>query len=77
MITAKQFNETYNEWKRQLQKSSEMIERSSEVRKYLIKNSGDGSYEDLLSQAVNCIADLTGDECFRKQVLENIKRRKS
>ena len=76
MITAKQYTETYERYTRMLQKNAERIVKSSETRKYLIKNSTEAPLVELLAQAVNCIADLTGDECFRKEVINNLERRR-
>ena len=75
MISAKQYTDTYNQWKEQLRKANVAIENSTECRKYLIKNSAAASYKEMLVQAVKCIADLTGDECFRKEVIRNLERR--
>lgn len=76
MITAQKYTETYNLWKDQLRDGAEKIVRSSEARKYLIQNSSDGDPLDLLQAAVNCIYDLTGDQCFLKEVTEKIERRR-
>ena len=75
MISAKQYTDTYNQWREQLQKANVAIEKSTECRKYLIKNSATAPYDEMLIQAVECIADLTGDECFRKQVIKNLEGR--
>lgn len=77
MITAKQYTDTYNLWRAQLRDGADKIIRSSEVRKYLIQNSDSAPLEDLLIEAVKCIADLTGDTVFQKEVLNNIERRKN
>ena len=76
MITAQKYTETYNLWKAQLQDGADKIVRSSECRKYLIKNSSDGDPLDLLQEAVNCIYDLTGDRCFLKEVTKGIEERR-
>lgn len=76
MITAQKYTETYNLWTDQLRENAERIVRSSEARKYLIKNSAEAPLEDLLIVAVKCIADLTGDTVFQKEVIRNIERRK-
>ena len=76
MITAQKYTETYNLWTRQLRENSERIVRSSEARKYLIKNSADAPLEDLLIEAVKCISDLTGDTILPKTVIRNLARRK-
>lgn len=75
MISAKQYTDTYNQWREQLRKANVAIEKSAECRKYLIKNSATAPYDEMLIQAVECIADLTGDECFRKQVIKNLEGR--
>lgn len=76
MITAKQYTETYERYTQMLQKNAERIVKSSETRKYLIKNSAEAPLVEMLVQAVSCIADLTGDECFRKEVINNLERRR-
>ena len=77
MITAKQYTDTYNTWRRQLMENAERIADSSECRKTLIKNADTADVLDLLQEAVNCIYDLTGDQCFLKQVTESIERRRT
>ena len=77
MITAQKYTETYNLWKAQFQDGADKIVRSSEARKYLIKNSSDGDPLELLQAAVNCIYDLTGDKCFLKEVTQAIERRRT
>ena len=77
MITAKQYTDTYVEYKRMLREHSERIFKSTEYRKTLIKNAGTADVLDLLQEAVNCIYDLTGDQCFLKQVTESIERRRT
>ena len=62
MITAQKYTETYNLWTEQLRENAERIVRSSEARKYLIKNTELADPLDLLQEAVNCIYDLTGDQ---------------
>lgn len=76
MITAKQYTDSYNRYTQMLRDYSENIEKSSECRKYLIKNTDTGDLLDLLQEAVNCIYDLTGDRCFLKEVTEAIERRR-
>ena len=77
MITAKQYTDTYVEYKQMLREYNENIERSTECRKLLIKNAATADPFDLLQEAVNCIYDLTGDKCFLKEVTEAIERRKT
>ena len=76
MITAKQYTETYVRYRQMLRDYNENIEKSSECRKTLIKNADTADPLDLLQEAVNCIYDLTGDQCFLKQVTDAIERRK-
>lgn len=76
MITAQKYTETYNLWTEQLQENAERIIRSSEARKYLIKNSAEAPLEDLLLEAVKCISDLTGDTILTKTVIRNLERRR-
>ena len=76
MITTKQYTDTYNAWKQMLRDYNENIEKSTECRKTLIKNADTADVLDLLQEAVNCIYDLTGDQCFLKQVTESIERRR-
>ena len=76
MITAKQYTDSYNRYTQMLRDYSENIEKSSECRKTLIKNTETADPLDLLQEAVNCIYDLTGDRCFLKQVTEAIERRR-
>ena len=77
MITAKQYTDSYNRYTQMLREYNENIERSTECRKYLIKNTSSADPFDLLQEAVNCIYDLTGDKCFLKEVTEAIERRKT
>ena len=76
MITAKQYTDTYVEYKRMLREHSERIFKSTECRKTLIKNADTAEPFDLLQEAVNCIYDLTGDRCFLQEVTEAIERRR-
>ena len=76
MITAKQYTETYVEYRRMLRENAERISHSTECRKTLIKNADTADVLDLLQEAVNCIYDLTGDECFLKSVTNSIERRR-
>ena len=76
MITAKQYTDTYIAYKRMLRDYNENIEKSSECRKTLIKNTDTADPLDLLQEAVNCIYDLTGDRCFLQEVTEAIERRR-
>lgn len=76
MITAKQYTDSYNRYTQMLREYNENIERSTECRKYLIKNTSSEDPLDLLLRAVRCIYDLTGDKCFLKEVTEAIERRR-
>ena len=58
-----------------VQKNFEIMSKSSECRIYFNKYAATAPYEELLLKAINCIADLTGDEVFRKQVTASIERR--
>ena len=77
MISVQQYTDNFNMWQDQLRENAERIVKSSECRKYLIKNSHDGDPLELLQAAVNCIYDLTGDKCFLKEVTQAIERRKA
>lgn len=76
MISTKQFTDRYNQWTEQLRESAARMSRSSTCRSFLIKNAERGDPLVLLQEAVNCIYDLTGDECFLKEVTQAIERRK-
>ena len=76
MITPKQYTDTYIAYKRMLRDYNENIEKSSECRKFLIKNVDTADALELIQIAVNCIYDLTGDKCFLKEVTEAIERRR-
>lgn len=76
MISTKQYTDTYNTWRKILREYSERMFLSSECRKKLIKESSDGDLTELLLVAVDCIYDLTGDECFLKEVKANLERRR-
>lgn len=75
--TIQQYTEAYNRWSKELMNNAERIKDSSECRKYLTKNAHSAPLEDLLIAAVNCIYDLTGDSQFRRQVIEDIERRRN
>ena len=76
MITAQKYTDTYNLWKAQLRENAEILTQSSECRKYLIKNTDTEDPLELLQVAVTCIYDMTGDQCFLKEVTQAIGRRK-
>ena len=42
--------------------------RSGETRAWLMKNIGEAPEQEVIKRAIECIADLTGDECLRKKV---------
>lgn len=77
MISTKQYTDTYNTYRKFLREYSERMFLSSECRKTLIKESSNGDPLDLLRVATECIYDLTGDECFRTEVLANLERRRN
>lgn len=74
--TIQQYTEAYERWSEELRKNFQRIEDSSECRMYLVKNAKTAPMADLLIAAVNCIYDLTGDSQFRRQVIEDIERRR-
>lgn len=75
MITAKQYTDTYNQYRKMLREYSEIIFKSDEYRKTLTLHVRDYSDRELLITAVECIYSMTGDECFKKEVIDVIKRR--
>lgn len=75
MITAKQYTDTYERYTQYLRENAEKIVKSSETRKYLMKNTATAPWEELLMAAVECISDLTGDTILPKHVAEQIERR--
>lgn len=60
-----------------VKKNVEIMMASSECRKYLVKNARTAPMADLLIAAVECIYDLTGDSQFRRQVIDEIERRRN
>lgn len=70
MITATQYTRTFESWQKILRDESARIARSGETRAWLMKNLGTASDGEVIKRAVECIADLTGDECLRKKVRE-------
>ena len=52
MISTKQYTDNFNRWQDSLRKSSEMLFKSSECRKTLIKNADTADVLDLLQEAV-------------------------
>lgn len=77
MISTKQYTDTYNTYRKILREYSERMFLSSECRKTLIKESSNGDLLELLRVATECIYNLTGDECFRTEVLANLERRRN
>lgn len=76
VITVKQYTDTYDRYHQYLRENAERIVKSSETRKYLMNESATAPLEDLLTEAVKCISDLTGDSILAKHVIKNIERRK-
>mgnify|MGYP003417129367 FL=1 len=70
MITVTQYTRTYEAARKILRDESVRIARSGETRAWLMKNIGKASDGEVIRRAVECIADLTGDECLRKKVRE-------
>lgn len=60
-----------------VQKNFEIMSKSSDCRAYFNKYAASANYKDLLLMAINCIADLTGDEVFRTKNLKTINERNS
>lgn len=58
-----------------VQKNFEIMSKSSDCRIYFNKNAATASYKELLLAAINCIADLTGDEVFRTRNIQTISER--
>lgn len=68
MITATQYTRIYEAHQRMLHEEAQRIARSSDTRSWLMKNIGKAPEQEVIKRAVECIADLTGDECLRKKV---------
>ena len=68
MITPTQYTRTYEAHQRVLHDEAKRIARSSETRSWLMKNIGKAPEQEVIKRTVECIADLTGDECLRKKV---------
>lgn len=68
MISPSQYTRTYEAHQRVLQDEAKRIARSSDTRSWLMKNIGTAPDGEVIKRAVECIADLTGDECLRKKV---------
>ena len=70
MITPTQYTRTHEAHKKILRDESIRIARSSDTRSWLMKNIDSAPEREVIRRAVECIADLTGDECLRKKVKE-------
>lgn len=70
MISLAQYERTHEAHKKILHEESIRIARSSDTRSWLMKNIGSAPDSEVARRAVECIADLTGDECLRKKVKE-------
>ena len=68
MISLAQYERTHEAHKKILRDEAIRIARSSDTRSWLMKNIGKASEQEVIKSAVECIADLTGDECLRKKV---------
>jgi len=68
MISLAQYERTHEAHKKMLQDEAIRIARSSDTRSWLMKNIGKAPEHEVVRRAVECIADLTGDECLRKKV---------
>ena len=68
MITITQYTRTYEAHQRVLHDEAKRIARSGETRAWLMKNIGEAPEQEVIKRAIECIADLTGDECLRKKV---------
>lgn len=68
MITPTQYTRTYEAHQRVLHDEAKRIARSGVTRVWLMKNIGKAPEQEVIKRAVECIADLTGDECLRKKV---------
>lgn len=75
MPTIKEYTDNYVRWREMLQRNADRIRRSSETRKAIIRGAESAPLVELLKEAVECIADLTGDTLFRDQVLGGLERR--
>lgn len=75
MPTIKEYTDNYVRWREMLQRNAKRIQASSETRKEIIKGATSAPLPELLSMAVNCIADLTGDEAFREQTIKKLEGR--
>lgn len=70
MITPTQYTRLFEKHAEVLHQEAQRIARSSETRSWLMKNIGVAPDKEVIKRAVECIADLTGDDCLRKKVKE-------
>lgn len=75
--TITQYTQAYELWTSQLRENARRIEDSTDARVFLLQNAESAALEDLLIRAVECIYDLTGDSQFKRQVIEEIERRRT
>lgn len=74
-ITIKEYTDSYQRWTSMLRDEAERIRKSSDAKTFIYKNVETASAPELLKVCFNCIADLTGDEGFRRQSLSALERR--
>lgn len=74
MISLAQYERTHEAHKRILREESIRIARSSDTRSWLMKNIGEAPEQEVIRRAIECIADLTGDECLRKKAKSKLPR---
>ena len=70
MITPTQYTRLFEKHAEVLHQEAQRIARSSDTRAWLMKNIGSAPDKEVIRRAVECIADLTGDDCLRKKVKE-------
>jgi len=75
MPTIKEYTDNYVRWSEMLRVNADRIIRSSETRKQIMRHASSAPLDELLKEAVDCIADLTGDTLFRDQVITSLERR--
>lgn len=74
MITITQYTRTYEAHQRVLQDEAKRIARSSTTRSWLMKNIGTAPDDEVIKRAVECIADLTGDQTLAKALVRRQPR---
>lgn len=67
MITVTQYTRIYEKHQAVLQNEAERIKHSATSRAWLMKNVGSVPDKEALKVALECIYDLTGDDCIRKK----------